>query len=136
MTEELKALLERQDKNIFAKYNHVEVESAELDKVVYKLEINPDCKNFLGFVHGGALYTMADNAAGGAAHTDGRRYVTQTSSMYYLSNQSEGTIRATGRVIHRGRATCLVRVEVTGDNGKLLCMGEFTFFCLDSKKKD
>ena len=74
---------------------------------------------------------MSDIATGYAAHTDGRSYVTQGSSMHFLRNQSEGVVRADAKVRHRGRTTCLVNVDILGEGGKLLATGEFTYFCID-----
>ena len=102
-------------KNLFATYNHIEAEFVEPDHAIFKLEIRPESKNPYGIVHGGAIYTMADNATGYAAHTDGRSYVTQGSSMHFLRNQSEGIVRA----------------DAKGEGGKLLATGEFTYFCID-----
>lgn len=118
--------------NAFCLFNHIIPESVEEDRTIFRLDIRPESKNPYGIVHGGAIYTMADNATGYAAHTDGRNYVTQTSSMHFLRNQSEGTVRADARVRHRGRTTCLVTVDITGENGKLLATGEFTYFCVDA----
>ena len=122
---------ERTSKNAFPTYNHIEMESVEPDHAVYRLEIRPESKNPYGVVHGSAIYTMADNATGYAAHTDGRHYVTQTSSMHFLRNQTHGVVRADARVRHRGRTTCLVDVDIIGEGGKLLATGDFTFFCVD-----
>lgn len=82
-------------KNLFATYNHIEAEFVEPDHAIFKLEIRPESKNPYGIVHGGAIYTMADNATGYAAHTDGRSYVTQGSSMHFLRNQSEASCART-----------------------------------------
>ena len=101
-------------KNLFATYNHIEAEFVEPDHAIFKLEIRPESKNPYGIVHGGAIYTMADNATGYAAHTDGRSYVTQGSSMHFLR-----------------RTTCFVNVDILGEGGKLLATGEFTYFCID-----
>ena len=119
--------------NFFAAYNHIEPEFVEPDHAVFKLKIRPESKNPYGIVHGGAIYTMADNATGYAAHTDGRNYVTQTSSLHFLRNQPEGEIQADARVRHRGRSTCLVAVDILGEDETLLATGEFTFFCVDMK---
>ena len=118
-------------KNAFPRYNHIELESFEKDHAVFRLLIRPESKNPYGIVHGGALYTMADNATGYAAHSDGRFYVTQTSSMHFLRNQSSGVVRADARVRHRGKSTCLVDVDILGEDGRLLATGDFTFFCVD-----
>ena len=117
--------------NAFAVFNHLEVEHVEEDYAVFRLAIRPESKNPFGFVHGGMLAGMADNAAGYAAHTDGRTYVTESSHMTYIHNQANGTIRAEGRVLHRGKTICLVRVDIRGDGGSLLATGELVYFCVD-----
>lgn len=126
----------RTEKNAFPVYNHIDLESVEPDHAVYRLEIRPESKNPYGVVHGSAIYTMADNATGYAAHTDGRCYVTQTSSMHFLRNQTRGIVRADAHVRHRGKSTCLVTVDILGENGRLLATGEFTFFCVDKVVMD
>ena len=117
--------------NAFMFHNYIEMESAERDKAVFKLVIRPESKNPYGIVHGGAIYTMADNAAGAVAHSDGRYSVTQTSSIHFLRNQAEGVVRAEARIRHRGKSTCLVDVDITGEGNILLATGQFTYFCVD-----
>lgn len=127
---------ERLKKNGFMQYNHIEMERVEPDCAVFRLEIRPESKNIYGKVHGGAIYTLADNATGSAAHTDGRHYVTQNGSLHFLKNQGDGIIRAVARVRHRGRSTVLVDVEVLGTDDLLLAAGEFSFFCIDRDVKN
>ena len=135
MNELEETMRERLKKNQFMSYNHIELEPVEPDYAVFRLDIRPESRNIFGMVHGGALYTMADNAAGSAAHTDGRNYVTQNGSLHFLRNQTEGTVRATGRVRHRGRSTVLVSVDITGQDQRLLATGEFSFFCVERSGK-
>ena len=120
--------------NAFTDHNFIRLESAEADCAVYRLDIRPESRNPFGMVHGGALYTMADDAAGGAAHSDGRHYVTQHGDLHFLDNRAHGTIRAAGQVRHRGRSTVLVDVEITDENGALLATGTFSYFCVDRKR--
>ena len=127
----IEALHRKERENSFAAYNHIQLELVEPDHAVFRLDIRQESKNPYGMVHGGAIYTMADNATGFAAHTDGRSYVTQTSSLHFLRNQSEGLIRADARVRHRGQTTCLVAVDILGEGGRLLATGDFTFFAVD-----
>ena len=127
---------ERIRKNAFMLHNHIELESVERDRAVFKLDIRPESCNPYGMVHGGAIYTLADNATGTAAHSDGRYYVTQTSALHVLRNQSRGTVRATAWVRHRGKSTVLTSVDITSEDGKLLATGEFTFFCVDKALMD
>lgn len=127
--EEIKT--KRLNLNRFMTYNFIELTVLELDRAECRLTLRPESTNPNGMLHGGALYTMADSTAGSAAHSDGRIYVTQNSSMNYLSNIKEGTAVAVGTVVHRGKTTCLVNVDITAEaTGKLLATGSFTFFCI------
>ena len=119
--------------NAFTAYNHFELETLEKDRAVYRLDIRSESKNPYGMVHGGALYTLADDAAGSAVHTDGRHYVTQHGDLHFLKNQDSGTIRAEGRVRRRGKATCLAQVDITNEAGELLATGQFSYFCIDQE---
>lgn len=119
--------------NAFIGYNHMELKEVEPDRAVFSLEIRPESTNGYGVVHGGALYGLADNAAGCAVHTDGRSYVTQNGSLNFLSNQSQGTVLAEGRVRRRGHRTVLAAVDITGEDGRLLATGEFLYFCIGEK---
>ena len=132
MTQEEQQLKElRLRENAFTRHNFFELETVERDRAVYRLDIRPESKNPYGMVHGGALYTMADDAAGAAVHTDGRHYVTQHGDLHFLKNQPNGTIRAEGQVRRRGKATCLAIVDITNGAGELLATGQFTYFCID-----
>ena len=136
MSSEITDIEMLQAANAFAVYNHIEPVKLERDHVLYKLDIRPESKNPRGYVHGGALCAMADTAAGVAVHSDGRTYVTQADTMHYLSNRMEGTIYAEGTVIHRGRTICIARADITDETGKLLCTGDFTFFCVGAGKAE
>ena len=128
----LKAL--RLKENAFTAHNFMELESVEPDRAVYRLEIRRESCNPYGMVHGGALYTLADDAAGAAAHSDGRHYVTQHGNLHFLDNRARGTVRAEGRVRRRGRSTVLVAVDITDETGTLLATGEFSYFHVDMKR--
>ncbi|WP_294855355.1 PaaI family thioesterase [uncultured Oscillibacter sp.] len=116
--------------NHFMTYNLIELSMLEQDRAECRLTLREESTNPYGMLHGGALYTMADCATGSAAHSDGRTYVTQNSSMNFLANIKEGTAVASASVVHRGRKTCLVNVNITSEaTGRLLATGSFTFFC-------
>ena len=55
---------DKERKNLFATYNHIEMVMVEEDHAVFRLNIQPESKNSYGMVHGGAIYAMADNATG------------------------------------------------------------------------
>ena len=82
-------------------------------------------------LHGGYLMALADCAAGYAAFTDGRHYVTQSSHMSFLKNVSSGEIFANARVLKRGRLVSVVRVEIFSGEECLLCEGSFNCYCIE-----
>ena len=70
----------------FSQYNHMKVTAVDDGTATVELELHPDSLNCWGTPHGGALFTMADVAAGMALLTL-RQEVTFTvsSSIEYLS---------------------------------------------------
>lgn len=132
ISEEMAAYCEN---HTFMKINHIRLEEVEPDRVVTALDAGADSLNPYGFVHGGALYTMADCACGAAARTDGRKYVTLSSSFNFLHSGLDGdAIRAEARVRRRGRTTCYVDVDLTNQKGQLLASGNYTFFCIEADR--
>ena len=115
-------------RNPFMEYNFIRLTETGGGKAVCALEPRPESLNPYGFVHGGAIYTIADDVAGYAAHTDGNQWVTQNSTVHFLSNQSGGVLTGTAEVRHRGRRTCLVDVTITGDAGRLIAAGSFVYY--------
>ncbi len=126
-----KALKER--KNPFTNYNHISTVEVGMDYAVTELDIHPESLNPLGMVHGGCLYTLADNACGTAIHTDGRHYVTQSGNLHFVANQGQGVVQAKAVVRHRGKSTGVLSVEITNEENRLLATGEYAFYCLDGR---
>ena len=124
----------RLEKDFFMKYNHIELVSWERDHAVFKLTIQEESRNAFGMVHGGAIYSLADCATSFAAHTDGRDYVTQNAVLSYINNQSDGILFADARIQHRGGTTCLIGVDIAGEDRKLIATGTFTHFCVDKDR--
>lgn len=80
----------------------------------------PAIGNVAGHGHGGVLAALADVAAA-AVMTD-ERYPLCTASLriaYLRPAVLDGTVRLEAQVVHRGRATALTRVHITGGDGKL-----------------
>ena len=102
-------------KNSFMLHNGIQLTKMERDHAV---------------VHGGMFLTMADCAAGGAARSNGMRYVTISNSFEFFRNTKRDHLIAEGRVKSRGTTLCVVEVEIRDETEKLLCGGTFTMFCV------
>lgn len=133
MTELEKLLNLSADKMHFLQSFHLDAVSIEIDHVKISAQVQEEVCNNYGFAHGGFLMTLSDVAAGLTSFTDGRNYVTQSSNFQFLGNVQSGTVIAEGTVLHRGKTVTSVRVEVTDENGKLLCESLFSMFCVQKK---
>lgn len=94
------------------------------------IEINPSLLNIYGIVHGGALFTLADTAAGIAAFTAGAECVTLSGTMNFLKNAGSGRLKAIARADHLGKHTGMLNVSVYDDNEHLLATSVFTMYYL------
>lgn len=91
----------------------------------------------LWLIHGGAIYTLADNATGARRPT-----ATGGITSHRPARSTSCATRPQGRCGpllgsgHRGKSTVLTAVDITGEGGRLLATGEFTFFCVDKALMD
>lgn len=81
--------------------------------------------NPLGTVHGGAIATALDSAAGCAVHSvldESTGYTSLDLSVKYLRRVTvdTGRVTAEGRVLSRGRSTALAEARLTDADGRLL----------------
>lgn len=114
----------------FVTENGIELVLAEQDHVRLRGELTQKRKNRYGIAHGGFLYTAADSAAGLAAFTDGRSYVTEDSHIQFIRPLRSGVFYADSRVLHRGRSVVTVLVNLIDESETLLAHGTFNMFCI------
>ena len=106
------------------------MELIELEETyaVAQMRITKEHLNFMGTLHGGTLFTLADVVAGTAISATGQNCVTLNSSINYIRAVNEGIITAKAEVVHRGRTTGVCDVKIYSQESKLLCKGTFTMF--------
>lgn len=74
-----------------------------------------------GLLHGGSLMALADSVGGAVAFLnlpEGAATSTISSSTVFLRGVREGTVTATGRLVHKGRSTIVVETEVADHDGR------------------
>lgn len=116
-------------KNSFMLHNGIRLTEMGQDYAKVEACLSRENRNLYGAVHGGMFLTMADCAAGGAARTNGMRYVTVSSSFEFYRNTEDDYLIAEGSIKNRGKTICVAEVEIHDGSGKLLCGGTFTLFC-------
>lgn len=134
MLERIKKIRDvRQANNAFARL--LGIESLDIGLGCAKRRIVLDERHFnpLGGVHGGCLYSLADNTGGDAAASYGNWITTTSGSLNFLNpaiNLKE--IICEARCVKAGKNIKVVNVEIFADDGRLLANGSFSYF--DMKK--
>lgn len=93
-----------------------------------------ELENIYGDLHGGCLYTIADNMAGVAAATYGYYVTTVNGSIQYLkAGRNTEYVYCEAEVIKPGKTISVVQVRITDDAGMLMNTAEFTYYNLRKK---
>ena len=99
----------------------IEAVFCEIHKAKVKMKLEERHMNAQGITHGGALFTLADTAAGLAFYTTGEKSVTLTTNMTYIGMSKIGeTIFAEASLISSTNKFATYEVVVTGEDGRLL----------------
>jgi len=84
----------------------------------------------LGLVHGGAYAALAESMTSATTHQavsdDGQMAVGQSNNTTFLRPATNGTVRAEGVPIHRGRTTWVWDVRFSDDQDRLCAISRVT----------
>lgn len=105
-------------------------------RAVAEFEVGPEVMTRTGFVHAGAMMSLADTNATylAVAHIKGsydnleRFPVAIGLTSQIVSNVQEGLVRAESQVVHGGRTLIVVETRVTSGDGRLLALVNTTHF--------
>lgn len=123
------------EKNPFAAQIGIEILDIYKGYVRVRVKKRMDLENIYGDLHGGCLYTIADNMAGVAAGTYGYYVTTVNGSIQYLkAARNTEYIYCEAKVIKAGKTISVVQVEITDEKDTLLNTAEFTYFNLKEKQ--
>jgi acyl-CoA thioesterase len=118
------------DRNPFVRFLQLKVESVSEGSVVVTMPVSTDVHtNLYDIAHGGALAGLADTAMGIACASMGKRTVTLDISMNYIRAAGvQPVIKAHGKVVHNGKTTMVVEVDIVDAAEKLIAKSRATFF--------
>ena len=125
-------LRERLAHNPFVKFMGVEVPELGEGYARFALEIRPDFHNSQGFLQGGVIAALADEAVAYALFSlvpEGEMISTVEMKINFLAPAQHGTIEATAHIRKRGRTLSLGEVEVTQE-ARLVAKGMCTYIHL------
>jgi acyl-CoA thioesterase len=99
----------------------IDVASAGAGRAVLAMPVRPDMYNGVGWLQGGLLVALADEAMALAIYSqlsEGEGIATISESTSFIRGVREGTIVAEARVIRKGRRVAFCEAEVWLQNGE------------------
>lgn len=109
------------------------IDVVELDqgRAAATMPVSPEAFNSTGNLHGGAIATLIDVAAGSAAATSttfvpgSNHLVTADLHIRYLGRPHGTWVRAEGRILRSGRQLIVAEVRVTDVDDRLIAVADF-----------
>jgi 1,4-dihydroxy-2-naphthoyl-CoA hydrolase len=102
----------------------VQVVEVSSDRVVLTLEVGPKNHQHFGLLHGGISALLAESAASiGATRSVWPDEVAVGTELNcsHLRSMREGTLTATARPLRKGRRVHVWAIDLTDDEGNLIC---------------
>lgn len=112
--------------NLNIQFVKAENGNSEIKMIIDKKVLNP-----YQIVHGGAIFTLADSAAGIAALSFNEAYVTMDSYINFMNPGVGKELHATATTTYKGKDTCVVDVTIKNDKDVLIAKAIFTMFKID-----
>jgi uncharacterized protein (TIGR00369 family) len=105
---------------------------------VFEMAVAPEHANPMGTLQGGVICALADAAMGLAYASklgEGETFTTLELKTNYLRQVVDGTLTATGRVIHAGRTIGLADCEVVDEQGRRVAHATSTCMTLRDESR-
>ena len=117
----------------FAKLLGIELELSEPGHAVLSMPIRHEIKQNHGVAHGGSIAAVIDSAMAIAIMpllAENERTTTVDLTIHYLRPLTEGTARASARVVRAGKRVITVSAELFDDQEKLAATALSTYLRL------
>lgn len=117
----------------FAKLLGIEIESVEPGHAVLSMPIRDELKQNHGVAHGGSIAAVIDSAMAIAIMpllAENERTTTVDLTIHYLRPLTQGTARASARVVRAGKRVITVSAELFDDHEKLAATAISTYLRL------
>ena len=116
------------ENNTYMRYNGMKLVVLKRGYAEVELELNDNSLSIQGILHGGAIFTLADAAAGAAAKSYGIVCVTLNSNINFIKSTKTGKVKAIAKEIHQGETIGDYRVNIIDENNNMLAWCTFTMF--------
>ncbi len=124
--ETLDEFRERVSQDNFAHLLGIEMDEVRKGYARASLLIENRFRNFSGYIHGGVIFSLADQAFAAASNSRGILSLGIEVSTSFISSARVGErLTAVARQVHSGRRISVYRIEVKSTSGRLvaICRG-------------
>lgn len=108
----------------------IEVESAEIGRVVLRMDVTPRVHQYVGIMNGGVSLLLAETAASlGAVISSDLTKVSPVGveiNANHLRAVSRGVVRAEARSLYHGPTISVWQIEIRNERDKLICVSRCT----------
>jgi acyl-CoA thioesterase len=114
-------LIERTRQEPYARLLGIDVKKIEKGYALVEMRFTPDMQNIFGMAHGGAIYSLLDEAFQTACNAHGTLAVALNVSVVYINSPDPGArLRAEAREVGVTRKTATYIITVTDQNEKVI----------------
>jgi len=107
------------------------------DYLVATMPVNSRVYQPMGLLHGGATVALAESVGSAASYYFTKDDNTEVRGIEinanHLRSVKAGIVRATARIIHKGRSTHLWEIKIEDEEGKLISICKLTCIVLAKK---
>ncbi len=115
----------RMDEDPYAKKLGMQLVELRPGYARVKMRASSDVHNFLGFVHGGVIFSLLDYAFSAASNSHDESAVAISMSVQFINApEPEGELTAEAREISKSRKLALYEMTVSGEDGGLVCRSD------------
>ena len=133
MNQEKLALLNQWNKNTLMETLEIVFTELGDDYLVGTMPVNSRVHQPLGMLHGGANIAFAESLGSCLSNVlvipDGKAAVGTSINSNHLKSKTDGIVTGTAKIIRKGQTLHFLEIEITDENGSLLC------HCTMKKKK-
>jgi acyl-CoA thioesterase len=121
MKEVLERIAKRVNEEPFARQLGMELKDIGPGSSIVEMTFRPEMENILGMAHGGAIFSLIDEAFETASNSHGTVAVALNMNITYISSPSVGSLlRAEAREISLTRRTASYLINVTDEQDQLV----------------
>lgn len=117
------------DREPYARILGIRLMDLDLGRAETEMEFSGDMKNVFGMAHGGAIFSLIDEAFGAAANSYGTVALALNVNIVYICPPSPGeTLRAMATEINRTKRISTYEIRVLGDDDRLIATSQATAY--------